>query len=58
MHLQLAIYMHIVTQSTALQKSATDTQQESDQHQTTASNDASEQQSLVTTYTTICFTEL
>ena len=39
--------MHIVTQSTSLQKSATDTQQGSDQHQTTASNDASEQQSSV-----------
>ena len=39
--------MHIVIQSTALQISATDTQQGSDHHQTTASNDASEQQSSV-----------
>ena len=39
--------MHIVIQSVTIQKSATDTQQGSDQRQTTASNDDSEQQSSV-----------
>ena len=39
--------MHIVIQSIPFQKSSADTQQGSDQHQTTASNDDSEQQSSV-----------
>ena len=39
--------MCFVIQSIPIQKSATDTQQGCDQHQTTASNDDSEQQSSV-----------
>ena len=39
--------MYIVIQSVAIQISATGTQQGYDQHQTTASNDDSEQQSSV-----------